>query len=150
MKTTPKNSKKGMTLLELTVVILVLLALIGILFVGGRAWKKGSDRAASTLQIRNVQQAVRSYANMNPTQAAAGVVVPSEIWGAGKFIQTEEEVFFGENFHPAGSSYSYTFAGDSEKLPAIGTLYIKTGGTPKTGEEATTYYDPDPTKISDW
>ena len=37
--------KAGMTLLELTVVILVLLSLISILFVGARAWKKGSDRA---------------------------------------------------------------------------------------------------------
>ena len=32
---------KGMTLLELTVVILVLLSLIYILFIGARAWKKG-------------------------------------------------------------------------------------------------------------
>jgi type II secretory pathway pseudopilin PulG len=150
MKTSHQKSTKGMTLLELTVVILVLLALIGILFVGGRAWKKGSDRAASTLQIRNVQQAVRSYANMNPTAAAANTVDPTEIWGAGKFIQTEGDIFFGENFHPAGSGYVYTFADEPTKLPAIGSLYIKTGGTPPTGGEATTYYDPDPTKISDW
>lgn len=34
--------KSGMTLLELTVVILVLLSLISILFIGARAWKKGS------------------------------------------------------------------------------------------------------------
>ena len=55
-----------MTLLELTVVILVLLSLISILFIGARAWKKGSDRAGCILNIRNVQQAVRGYANMNP------------------------------------------------------------------------------------
>ena len=60
-----KATKSGMTLLELTVVILVLLSLISILFIGARAWKRGSDRAASILQIRNVQQAVRSYSNMN-------------------------------------------------------------------------------------
>ncbi len=37
--------KSGMTLLELTVVILVLLSLISILFIGARAWKKGSAPA---------------------------------------------------------------------------------------------------------
>lgn len=58
--------KSGMTLLELTVVILVLLSLISILFVGARAWKKGSDRAGCILNIRNVQQAVRGYMNMHP------------------------------------------------------------------------------------
>ncbi|RYD73603.1 MAG: prepilin-type N-terminal cleavage/methylation domain-containing protein [Verrucomicrobiaceae bacterium] len=58
--------KSGMTLLELTVVILVLLSLISILFVGARAWKKGSDRSANILNLRNAQQAVRGHANMNP------------------------------------------------------------------------------------
>jgi type II secretory pathway pseudopilin PulG len=58
--------KAGMTLLELTVVILVLLSLISILFVGARAWKKGSDRSANILNLRNAQQAVRGHANMNP------------------------------------------------------------------------------------
>ncbi len=57
--------KSGMTLLELTVVILVLLSLISILFIGARAWKRGSDRAGCILNQRNYQQAVRSYANMN-------------------------------------------------------------------------------------
>jgi type II secretory pathway pseudopilin PulG len=73
MKMTHTNKAKrtkGMTLLELTVVILVLLSLISVLFIGARAWKKGSDRAACILNIRNTQQAVRSYMNMNPNAAA--------------------------------------------------------------------------------
>lgn len=60
-----KATKSGMTLLELTVVILVLLSLIAILFIGARAWKKGSDRAGCIMNIRNVQQAVRGHMNMN-------------------------------------------------------------------------------------
>ena len=63
LNTTTKRSK-GMTLLELTVVILVLLSLITILFVGARAWKKGSDRSANIMNIRNCQQAMRGYQNM--------------------------------------------------------------------------------------
>ena len=57
--------KSGMTLLELTVVILVLLSLISILFIGARAWKKGSDRATNIMNLRNCQQAMRGHANMN-------------------------------------------------------------------------------------
>ena len=62
---TQNTRKSGMTLIELTVVILVLLSLISILFVGARAWKKGSDRAGCIMNIRNVQQGVRSFQNIN-------------------------------------------------------------------------------------
>ncbi|MDB6078359.1 MAG: prepilin-type N-terminal cleavage/methylation protein [Akkermansiaceae bacterium] len=68
------KSAKGMTLLELTVVILVLLSLISILFVGARAWKKGSDRAANIMNIRNTQQAMRGYQNMYQKQEGAAFV----------------------------------------------------------------------------
>ena len=66
MKLNTRNmkSKSGMTLLELTVVILVLLSLISILFIGARAWKKGSDRSANIMNIRNTQQAMRGHENM--------------------------------------------------------------------------------------
>lgn len=58
------KAKSGMTLLELTVVILVLLSLISILFVGARAWKRGSDRSANLMNLRNTQQAMRGHENM--------------------------------------------------------------------------------------
>ncbi len=63
--------KTGMTLLELTVVILVLLSLISILFVGARAWKKGSDRSANIMNLRNCQQAMRGHQNMNELAVGA-------------------------------------------------------------------------------
>ena len=63
--------KTGMTLLELTVVILVLLSLITILFIGARAWKKGSDRSANIMNLRNCQQAMRGHQNMH--ELAVGV-----------------------------------------------------------------------------
>jgi type II secretory pathway pseudopilin PulG len=55
---------RGVTLLELTVVILVLLSLLSILFIGARAWRRGSDRASCLMSMRNMQLAVRSYQNM--------------------------------------------------------------------------------------
>ena len=83
------KSKSGMTLLELTVVILVLLSLISILFIGARAWKKGSDRSANILNIRNVQQAVRGHGNMHgvlqgattPTAVTGGAIAVADIFG---------------------------------------------------------------------
>lgn len=87
MKLTHIQSHKrnaGMTLLELTVVILVLLSLISILFVGARAWKKGSDRAGCIVNIRNTQQAVRGFQNMNPT---ATTVAEGDIFGADKYLK---------------------------------------------------------------
>ncbi len=123
-----KATKSGMTLLELTVVILVLLSLISILFIGARAWKKGSDRAASILQIRNVQQAVRSFSNMNglnPGDGNAAIILKApagleaEIFGNDKFIENDPRVVG----HPAGSAVNYTIAA-ADTIPAVGTLYM--------------------------
>jgi len=107
------NRKAGMTLLELTVVILVLLSLISILFIGARAWKKGSDRAGCVMQIRNVQQGVRSYSNL------AGFIPGSTVtsWtgsviGSGKFVEKTPVC-------PAAGTYAYA---TDTVIPAIGTL----------------------------
>jgi len=54
-------SRRGMSLLELTVAISVLLGLVSIVFIGARAWKRGSDRATCILTIRNMQMATRCY-----------------------------------------------------------------------------------------
>lgn len=132
-----KASKSGMTLLELTVVILVLLSLISILFIGARAWKKGSDRAASILQIRNVQQAVRSYANMNGKNAGETVAtLQTEVFGAGKFIENDPTA----GTHPAGASVSYVIATPTV-IPLVGVLYMN-------ADDAD--YAPDPTTVADW
>jgi len=81
-----KNQKrllqKGLTLIELTVVIVVLLSLVGVLFIGTRAWREGSNKATCIVNQRNFQQAVRSYANLNGlTQGTA--VTDDDIIGAG-------------------------------------------------------------------
>lgn len=113
-KHTVKASKSGMTLLELTVVILVLLSLISILFIGARAWKKGSDRAANILNIRNVQQAVRGHANMNGLKEgdalAKDKIIPS---------------YLKDPVVPV-STLTYAFG---TVVPATGVLYLTvTGG----------------------
>jgi type II secretory pathway pseudopilin PulG len=124
-----RNTKRasGMTLLELTVVILVLLSLISILFIGARAWKKGSDRAASILTIRNVQQAVRSFSNMNGHNAGDTVAsLNADLFGAGKFIENDPTAVGAG--HPAGTGYAYTATAPTV-IPAVGTLYLSVTGT---------------------
>ncbi len=134
-----KASKSGMTLLELTVVILVLLSLISILFIGARAWKKGSDRAASILQIRNVQQAVRSYSNMNGKNPGdTEATLADEIFGAGKFIETSPV-----GSHPGGGDLAFATAAPTV-IPAIGTLYLTVTGTDAAD------YEPEATDVADW
>ena len=103
-----------MTLIELTVVILVLLSLISILFVGARAWKRGSDRAGCIMNIRNVQQGMRSYQNMNGHSAGDTVAgALREIVGQGKFVESSPTC-------PSNGTYSYM----DDDLPLSGSLYM--------------------------
>ena len=139
LTTTHKMKRKaGMTLLELTVVILVLLSLISILFIGARAWKKGSDRAANILNIRNVQQAVRAHVNMRglttPATVGGGAALAStEIVGSGKYLNTVT--------NPVTGTLTYAYL---EKVPAIGELYLTVTGD--TGLE----YSPTAGSTSEW
>lgn len=106
-------ARPGMTLLELTVVILVLLALISTLFIGARAWKRGSDRALCIAVTRTVQQGVRGYCNLygyNPGATVPGL--EGQVIGLGRFVEKVPEC-------PGGGTY--TTLGD--QVPTIGTLY---------------------------
>ncbi len=117
MKLTHIKSHKrnaGMTLLELTVVILVLLSLISILFIGARAWKKGSDRAGNILNIRNVQQAVRGHANMRGLEIAALV-------DAGVLMSADGSTGYMKTPTPPAALAAYTYGA---AVPAIGVLYV--------------------------
>jgi hypothetical protein len=110
--------KAGMTLLELTVVILVLLSLISILFIGARAWKRGSDRAGCILNIRNAQQAVRAHANMRGMIEGA-TFVEGDVFGSGKLMDKTVALLAC----PQESVAAYTAAA-SGIVPAVGTLYL--------------------------
>ena len=57
--------RRGITLIELTVVVVVLLSLVSIVAIGSRAWKRGTNRSICIMNLRNVQMAVRSYQNMH-------------------------------------------------------------------------------------
>ena len=132
-RTTKRAS--GMTLLELTVVILVLLSLISILFVGARAWKKGSDRAANIMNIRNVQQAVRAHQNMQG-MLEGDALLEDKIFGNG----TTEGYLKKPKPPSVDIATDYAFGAT---VPAIGTLYI-------TNAIANTEYAPATGTYADW
>jgi hypothetical protein len=79
------------------------------LFVGARAWKKGSDRAACMIQTRNIQQAVRAYQTMNGLKP--GAPVPwDQIFGPGKLLPARPSCL-------PGTTYTY-----AKTFPAVGKL----------------------------
>lgn len=100
-----------MTLLELTVVITVLLALILILFLGAHAWKAGSDRTNCLINIRNVQLAGRSYQNSYAINEGSDFASPMII-GPNSFIADVP-------ICPGEGSYTYTTT-----FPATGELFM--------------------------
>jgi prepilin-type N-terminal cleavage/methylation domain-containing protein len=126
--------KSGMTLLELTVVILVLLSLISILFVGARAWKKGSDRAGCILNIRNVQQAVRGHANMNNLNEG-DALLSTVIYGtASDSSNAASTVYLKTPECPADGVYK-----PIETVPTTGALYITCALAPTAQHEPAEY-----------
>jgi hypothetical protein len=85
-----------MTLIELSVIILVLLTFISLSFVGVRAWKRGSDRAGCIMNIRQVQQAVRGYANTNNLAEGTdtdlltpAINLQAQLIGTGKYLEQQ-------------------------------------------------------------
>jgi prepilin-type N-terminal cleavage/methylation domain-containing protein len=140
--------KSGMTLLELTVVILVLLSLISILFVGARAWKKGSDRSACIINIRNVQQAVRGYMNMNQQRA-----VPDDAeWATIIFASdTNTDGYLKEPICPSDPARtfttSYTPSWPTTMASELGTIFLTCNIVPDDGAESAPHA---PDNTDDW
>lgn len=124
-----------MTFLELSVVICVLLALLGIFFIGVRAWRKSSDRTANILNIRNVQQAVRSYSNSHAlaigTSLAETVIVGPDKYLAGVYPPNDTINYIGRFntiIPPIGTLYlipSYTYAGGISDFAPLPDIYTE-------------------------
>jgi type II secretory pathway pseudopilin PulG len=87
MKLNNIKKQAGLTLIEVTLVIAVLLGLISVLFIGVSAYKEGSNRSKCILNISNVQKAVRSYQNLYEVSAGASLAMET-IAGTGKLLET--------------------------------------------------------------
>lgn len=120
---------RGLTLLELALVITVLLSLVLLLFIGSRAWKRGSDRTNCLISLRNMQMAARSYQNLygytygghpyaeNGTQDIAELLYQKGYIEQRLFKQAK-----GQIPCPSGGFYSCE---TPDVFPISGRLYLK-------------------------
>ena len=90
-------------------VVMLMLFFISILFVGARAWKRGSDRAACIMQTRNMQQAVRSYQNIHSLKIGDPLDW-NQIFGPEKLLGNKPNC-------PSGGTYAFV-----DTIPPVGTL----------------------------
>ncbi len=121
-------AKPGVTLVELTIIIAIMLTLTVVLFIGARAWIRGSDRAACVMTIQNVQKCVRSYQNLygyNPgsmpyadhgTQSIA-----DHLYQKGYIDEGMHASIKGSEDCPGGGHYEIS---NEEVFPPIGQLYV--------------------------
>ena len=91
MKTSPKvchpRLPPGLSTIELSCIIAVL---ISVLFIGIKAYKSSSDRAACVMNIHSMQNAVRSYSNLNglaPGQKLKTTDLRAELVGPHRFLE---------------------------------------------------------------
>ncbi len=150
-KTENTKIKAGMTLIEITVVILVLLTLISVLFIGANIYKRGADRAACILNIRNIHQAVR--ANQNLTNLTPGTTpLALADYNATIFSTEDDERYLVRPVCPAtaGSYDPNGTAGGT--YPETGTVAVICGDNGVDGTHANGITDhlPDPTDTQGW
>lgn len=136
---------RGLTLLELSVVITILLMLISVLFIGSRAWRRGSDRSTCVMTLRNVQVATRSYQNIygynyggrpsaeNGTQDIAEHLVSKGYIETKLYRQTR-----GSAPCPAGGSYNCPVP---DVFPQAGQLYMECSLAGSDEHEPTSHAD---------
>ena len=115
--------QRGMTLVELSLVTAILLGLIGTLFVGVSAYKRGANRANCIQNIANLQKAMRSYCNLNeifPGDPATDL--KNEIVGTGKMLPSSPKCPGNGSYHFYGDG---TDSSESSIIPDIGINYLR-------------------------
>lgn len=147
MKLTKTKKNKGMTLIELTVVILVLLSLISVLFIGARAWLDGSERAQAAILIRNAQQGVRSHSNLfgvdTPSAMGTPIAWPNDagggpvgglnldvaVFGPGRYVETNADGLVPT--HPDSDDTFVAGGTDFRTVPPLEQLYMTSSVRPE-------------------
>jgi len=114
-----RSRGRGITLLELTVVIFVLMGLISILFVAAQAWKRGADRGMCVMNIQVAQKALRSFSNLyghSPGDSVTGL--KDKIFSPGGFIEVTPVC-------KGGGEYTFGITAGEDIIPEVGHLYLE-------------------------
>ncbi len=131
-----ENARRGITLVELSIVMLVLFSLVFLFFVSAKAWIQGSNRSTAILTMRSAQIGVRSHLQIEGKIEEESIPdLPLAIFGLDKFVYNGMNSSTGEpkadgEFpeHPVtGLSYGFV-AENGDIVPPRGELYICTGG----------------------
>lgn len=138
-------NRRGMTLLELTLTIAVLLTIITIIFIGSRAWKRGSDRAGCVLNQRNVQMAARSFQNLygynyggRPSAESGTQDIARLLYEKGYIEKELYDQAAGVTQCPGGGTYTATAP---DIFPPAGELYLKCSLSDTDGHAPTLHTD---------
>ena len=125
----------GMTLIEISLVIALLLGLISVVFLGIGSYRKGADRARCKMQMAAVQKAVRSHANFQ--NLAINAALPdTAVFGPGLALEAAPVC-------PSGGTSAWAGVG-----PAVGTPYGDCNYVDPDG--VTTHAMNQYTDITDW
>src|SRR5262245_44806523 len=90
----------GMTLIEISLVIALLLGLIAVVFLGIVSYRKGSDKAKCKMQLAAAQKAIRSQANFQNLDIGAAFPT-SQAFGPGMALESQPTC-------PSGGTYAWT------------------------------------------
>jgi len=121
------DGQHGTTLIELSVVIAVLLLLVGVLFIGIKAWKNGANTAACVINLSSIQKAARGYANMNQI-ATGGLEGVASLTTAGFWSTTP--------VCPGGGTYSFLAAAPAQGSAYAVCTFATSGHAPTTANLA--------------
>lgn len=124
----------GMTLIEISLVIALLLGLISVVFLGIGSYRVGADKAKCKMQLAAVQKAVRSAANMQ-NLAIASALAEADVFGPGLLLTSAPVC-------PSGGTYTW-----SGTVPAVGTPY---GNCDVAGTGPTSTHVLPTTETADW
>jgi type II secretory pathway pseudopilin PulG len=134
-----------MSLLELTIVLSTLLVLITVIFVGARAWKRGTDRASCVLVLRNVQMATRSYQSLygyneggRPYAENGSQDIARQLYAKGYIEEKLYHQAIGTEPCPGGGTYK---SPAPDVFPVAGQLYLSCSLSAPHGHEPSVHED---------
>lgn len=136
---------RGITLLELTVTIFVLIVFVTIVSIGTRAWRRGGDRAGCILAQRNMQVATRSYQNLygynyggRPYAESGTQDIARHLLAKGYIEQDLYDRANGTAACPGGGTYTCPVP---DIFPLAGEIYMKCSLSTTQAHEAATHND---------
>jgi len=124
------HARRGLTRLEVVVLMLIGGCVLGMLYVATVVWKRESDKSANLMNLRNCQQAMRGHEGMNNLRVGDSF--------------TRADV---ENYMPFPQDVNARVAYmPGDKITATGVLWLRVSPDGDVGGS----YGPDPLLIADW